>query len=92
MENIKVEAMIDRFSDQETAVLLAEQIGKEFIVKKDQLPKGAKREDYLVLEVEGDKILSIDLDFKKTKDRKDSVQSKLDRLRQGQTQSRFKRK
>lgn len=92
METIKTEAMIDRFGDQETVVILAEEIGKEFVIKKEELPEGAVRGDYLLIEIENDEIQSIELNPKKTIEQKSTIQSKLEQLRQGKTKSQFKRR
>ena len=33
---MKIEAMIDRFTDNNLAVVLAEDIGREFLIKKEE--------------------------------------------------------
>lgn len=83
--------MIDRFSDQDTAILLVEQIGKEFIVKIEQLPKGVNRGDYLILEIEDNQIQSIDKDQERTKERQLAIKSKLDMLGKRKGNSRFRK-
>ncbi|GAA4061274.1 DUF3006 domain-containing protein [Amphibacillus indicireducens] len=89
---MKTEAMIDRFTETGQAVLLAETIGREFLIEKNELPEGAERGDYLALELEGDVVLSIELDQEKTIERKSAVQSKLAKLRERSSGSRFKKR
>lgn len=89
---MKTEAMIDRFTENDLAVVLAESIGKEFLIDKNQLPEGAERGDYLVLELDDDVVVSIELDQDKTRERKSAVQSKLAKLRATSTGSRFRKK
>jgi len=89
---VKAEAMIDRFTDNNLAVVLAEDIGREFLIEEKDLPEGAERGDYLVLELDGDEVLSIELDEVKTAERKTAVKSKLARLRERSSGSRFEKK
>ena len=89
---MKVEAMIDRFTENDQAVVLAETIGKEFFIEKDELPEGAERGDYFVLELDEDVIVSIEPDEEKTRAQKSAVQSKLAKLRAGTMGSRFRKK
>lgn len=89
---MKVEAVIDRITEHGQAVVLAETIEREFFIERKELPEGAERGDYLNLELDEDEIRSIEIDEKKTKERKSAVKSKLEQLRQRQTGSRFRKK
>ncbi|WP_440895045.1 DUF3006 domain-containing protein [Amphibacillus sp. Q70] len=89
---MKVEAVIDRFTEQRQAVVLAETIGKEFFIDQAKLPEGAVRGDYLNLELDkNDQVVNIVINQEKTMERKKSVQAKLAQLRQKSTGSKFRR-
>ena len=90
---MKIEAMIDRFTEKNRAVVLAEGIGWEFLLEKEELPEGAERGDYLNLELdEDDQIVQVEIDEETTAERKTVIKSKLEKLRARQTGSRFRKK
>ena len=89
---MKTEAMIDRFTEAGQAVVLAETIGREFLIEKESLPEGVDRGAYLTLELDGDEVVSITFDQEKTQSRQSAVQSKMAKLRERSSGSRFKRK
>lgn len=78
---MKTVAVIDRFSDQHTAVILVESMGKEFVISQDELPQGAKPHDYLDVDVTGDSLQMIRINHEETTARKNSIQDKLSKLR-----------
>ena len=89
---MKTEAMIDRFTEAGQAVVLAETIGREFLIEKESLPEGVERGSYLTLELDGDVVVSITFDQEKTQTRQSAVRSKMAKLRERSSGSRFKRK
>ncbi|MGM0524304.1 MAG: DUF3006 domain-containing protein [Bacillota bacterium] len=78
---MKTVAVIDRFSDQDTAVILVESMQKEFVVKQEQLPQGAKPNDYLDVDVTGDALQINGINQEETEARKNSIQDKMAKLR-----------
>jgi len=91
VNGMMTEAMIDRFSDNAQAVILAETIGKEFVVHQSKLPKGAKPGDYLQINISGEDLVAIVLDEAKTNKRKKQVSSKFAQLKQRESKSRFRK-
>lgn len=89
---MKTEAMIDRFTEAGQAVVLAETIGREFFIEKEKLPEGVERGAYLTLVLDGDEVVSIAFDQEKTQARRSAVQSKLAKLRERSSGSRFEKK
>lgn len=89
---MKIQAMIDRFTDNNLAVVLAEDIGREFLLEKEELPEGAERGDYLVIELRGDEVRGVEIDVEKTALQRSAIKSKLERLRARGTKSRFRKK
>ncbi|PXW92736.1 hypothetical protein DES38_102320 [Streptohalobacillus salinus] len=86
-----IEAMIDRFSDNNQAVILAEKTGKEFVVHQSKLPEGAKPGDYLQLKVSKEVLTEITFDKMKTEERKRQVSSAFERLKQRESKSMFRK-
>jgi hypothetical protein len=78
---MKTVAVIDRFSDQDTAVILVESIQKEFVVKQAELPQEAKPNDYLDVEVTGDVLQIIGINHEQTAVQKNRIQDKMAKLR-----------
>ncbi|GEM02057.1 Protein of unknown function [Halolactibacillus halophilus] len=78
---MKTVAVIDRFSDQDTAVILVESVQKEFVVKQAELPQEAKPNDYLDVEIIGQTLRIIGINHEETSSRKTSIQDKMAKLR-----------
>ncbi len=78
---MKTVAVIDRFSDQHTAVILVESMQKEFVVSQERLPEGAKPNDYLDVEVANDALQVKGINHEETATRKNSIQNKMAKLR-----------
>ncbi|GEM03636.1 hypothetical protein HMI01_06240 [Halolactibacillus miurensis] len=78
---MKTLAVIDRFSDLNTAVILVESMHKQFVVKKDQLPTGAKPQDYLDVEVADESLQILGINTVETTKRKKNIHEKMEKLR-----------
>lgn len=78
---MKTIAVIDRLSDQQTAVILVETLGKEFVVKQALLPEGVNVHDYIDVEVIGDCLTILGKNEIKTKEQKERIKDKLALLR-----------
>ena len=83
-------AYIDRFTDNNQALLLVESLQKEFHVPTSSLPTGSSEGSWLLVEIREDTIITLQLDEKKTNDMKTDTQNRLQRLKSKKT-SRFKR-
>lgn len=78
---MKTYGVLDRITDGKYGTILAEEIGKEFIVKKDELPKGSLEGTWFNLIIEHGELKSITINQTLTKKRKVRIESTLDRLR-----------
>lgn len=79
-------AMIDRFSDQHTAVILVESLGREFIVHRTDLPEGTKPNDYLDVQVHEDRLHILGINEEETDQRQQVIKDKMAKLRQKNSQ------
>jgi len=80
---MKVKAAIDRFEGDKAVVLIGEEQDR-LVVPRAELPSGAKEGDWLIAEVEDDRILSAELDLDETARAKQRIAEKLARLRRGE--------
>lgn len=78
---MKTVAVIDRFSDQDTAVILVESIQKEFVVKQTALPLEAKPHDYLDVEIIDQTLKIIGINHEETTAQKTNIKDKMAKLR-----------
>jgi hypothetical protein len=83
-------AYLDRFTDNQQALILVESLQKEFHVPISSLPTGSNEGSWLLVDIKGDAVTTIQLNDKKTSDMKRDTQNRLQRLKSKKT-SRFKR-
>ena len=83
-------AYLDRFTDNDQALILVESIQKEFHVPTSSLPAGSTAGTWFLVDIQGDDITSIRIDETKTSDMKNEIDNRLQRL-QSKKKSRFKR-
>ena len=83
-------AYLDRFTDNNQALILVESLQKEYHVPTSSLPTGSSEGSWLLVEIRDATIISLRLDEKKTSDMKTDTQNRLQRLKSKKT-SRFKR-
>ena len=83
-------AYLDRFTDNEKALLLVEELQKEFHVDISALPSGSTAGTWFLVEIQGDEITSFQVDEGKTAEMKQEVVDRMQRLKSKKT-SRFKR-
>ncbi|WP_172372041.1 DUF3006 domain-containing protein [Sporosarcina jiandibaonis] len=83
-------AYLDRFTDNNQALILVESLQKEFHVPTSSLPAGSSEGSWLLVEIQGNAVISLQLDEKKTSDMKRDIQKQMQRLKSKKT-SRFKR-
>ena len=89
-EGNNVKGMLDRFEGNK-AVLLVEELNKEWIIERDQLPTGSKKGNWFTLEISGDKISSISMDHQLTEKKSQKVDDLMQTIRSKSTGSKFKR-
>lgn len=80
---MKEKAVIDRFEDG-WAVLLVGENERRLEVPRKALPRGAREGHWLQVEMEGDRLLSADIDREETERARQRIREKLDRLRRGE--------
>ncbi len=73
--------VVDRVVD-EIAVVLVEEEGLEFELPVTRLPDEAEEGVWLSLEVEDGRVASVELDQEGSEERRERVESKLERLRE----------
>ena len=83
-------AYLDRFTDDTQALLLVDELQKEFHVNQSLLPMGSKAATWYLVEVEGDKIISVQFDRSKTDEMAQGIEDTMQRLKSKKS-SRFKR-
>jgi hypothetical protein len=80
---MKTKAVIDRFEGDKAVILVGEEEEK-LIVPRASLPPGAKEGQWLQVDVEDDRVLSVALDEDETAKAKKRIAEKLARLRRGE--------
>jgi hypothetical protein len=83
-------AYLDRFTDNDKALLLVEGLQKEFHVDKFALPPSSIVGTWFLVEIQGDEITSFQVDEGKTTEMKQEIDDRMQRLKSKKT-SRFKR-
>ena len=83
-------AYLDRFTDNGKALLLVEELQKEFHVDISRLPSGSVAGTWFSVEIEQDEITSFIIDHEKAAEMKQEVEDRMQRLKSRKT-SRFKR-
>lgn len=82
---------MDRVEDNQFAVILVEEIKREFIIPKTSLPQGSEVHSYFELTVEDDKITSLKLDEQTTLSEQEKVDNMVTKLRSNSKGSKFKK-
>jgi len=83
-------AYLDRFTDNDKALLLVEELQKEFHVDISALPPSSIVGAWFLVETQGDEITSFKVDEGKTAELKQEVDDRMQRLK-SKKPSRFKR-
>ncbi len=84
-------AYFDRLTDDGHALLIVEQLKKEYHVPTAALPKGSLAGTWFLVEIEHDVITSMQIDAQKTKIMQNQIDNRMQRLKSNK-KSRFKRK
>lgn len=84
-------AYLDRFTNNDTALILVESLQKEFHVASSSLPAGSTVGTWFTVKIQDDHIISIQVDDEKTSHMQSDIQNRMQRL-QSKKKSRFKRR
>ncbi len=76
-------AVIDRFEEGWAVLLIGEDEQRMNVPRKD-LPRGAREGHWLRIELDGDQIVSMEIDEQETARATKRIASKLERLRKGE--------
>lgn len=82
---------LDRIEDNQYAVILVEEMKKEFIIPKEDLPQGSKENSFFEITIENEKITSILLDEQATLSEQEKVDDMMTKLRSKSKGSKFKK-
>jgi hypothetical protein len=86
-----IKGYLDRIEDNQFAVILAEEIKKEFIVPVEDLPEGSKEKSYFEITIENNKITSMKMDEQTTQTKQEEVDDLMTKLRSKSKGSKFKK-
>ncbi|MFD1928500.1 DUF3006 family protein [Sporosarcina siberiensis] len=83
-------AYLDRFTDNNRALLLIEELKKELLLDKSQLPSESVVGTWFLVEIHNDIITNITIDSSKTNLMEQEIGNRMERLKSTK-KSRFKR-
>ncbi|MRH41443.1 DUF3006 family protein [Aquibacillus halophilus] len=83
---------LDRIEEGKFAVILVDEINKEFILPKAELPVGSSEQSYFDLTIENDKITSLKLNEQTTSTEQEKVDNLISKIRSKNKDSKFKKK
>ncbi len=84
-------AYLDRFTDNEKAVLLVDQLQQEFLIAITSLPTGSSPGTWFTVTIENGEISNFQIDEEKKATMEQEVAERMQRLKSKKS-SRFKRK
>ena len=86
-----IKGYLDRIEDNQFAVILVEEIKKEFVIPVVDLPEGSKENSYFEISIENDNITSMKLDEQTTQTEQEKVDDLMTQLRSKSKGSKFKK-
>ncbi|WP_100398777.1 DUF3006 domain-containing protein [Bacillus sp. FJAT-44742] len=89
---METKGVLDRIVDDKYAVILAEDIGKEYVINKEELPQGSSTGDWFVLTIEKEKVTKLSLDREHAQQMSERIRNKMEKVRAKGKGSKFKRK
>jgi hypothetical protein len=81
---------LDRIEDNQLAVILVEEVNKEFVLPISELPEGSKPKIWFDLVINQGRITSININNKKTETAQEKVDDTLCKIRSKSKGSKFK--
>ncbi|MDQ0352216.1 hypothetical protein J2R98_002050 [Alkalibacillus filiformis] len=88
----QVQGVLDEIVDGQTAVILVETTKQTFHLPVSQLPEESQEGIWYDIRVESDQIVELTINEEKTKQQKDGIRNRLNRLRKNSEGSKFKKK
>ena len=82
----------DRVEENKHAVILVEELKKEFVIPVNKLPEGSQPKTWLDVKIADGQITSIHQDDEKTRSEQEKVDSLLSKIRSKGSGSKFQRK
>jgi hypothetical protein len=86
-----IKGYLDRIEDNQYAVILVEEMKKEFIIPKEDLPQGSDENSYFEITIENEKITFLKLDEQTTLSEQEKVDDMMTKLRSKSKGSKFKK-
>jgi hypothetical protein len=80
---MKEKASVDRFEGKFAVILVGEE-NRVVNIPRGQFPKGIKEGTWLIVELDGDKLISAEVDPEETEKARKRIMEKLERLRRGE--------
>lgn len=87
-----MKGVIDRFTDNDQAVILIESIGKELVISRNKLPHGVKAQDWVILKEIDETYEVVRIDYETTKAQRHKAKQLQAKLRGLGKSSRFRKK
>ncbi|MGB5946216.1 DUF3006 domain-containing protein [Paenisporosarcina sp.] len=84
--------VLDRIEEGKHAVILVEELGKEFIIQVSDLPEGSYAGTWFDVEITNNELSILTIDIKETSTLHEEITNKVNNLRGKGRESRFKRK
>lgn len=78
---METNGVLDRITDDKYATILVEDLGKEFILNKEELPIGSKEGTWFNLIIKNEEIKNLTINQELTESRKISIEEKMGRLK-----------
>lgn len=87
-----MKGILDRIEDGQHAVILVEDLQREIVIPADCLPSGSKVHSWFDIVWEDEEIKSISLEAETAAAKEEQVEGLMQKLKEKQSGSRFKRK
>ena len=87
---MKTQGVLDRITDNQYGTILVEDLNKEFILNKSELPADAKDGTWFDLVIENEEIKSLIINQELTELRKQTIEEKLAKLK-NRSRSNYKK-
>lgn len=86
-----MKGVLDRFEDDDQAVILIEEVQKALVVPKAELPKGSKQGTWFIIKEKNKQYQIISIDHETTKKQQEKAERLMEKLRAKSSGSKFKR-
>jgi hypothetical protein len=88
----RMKGYLDRIEENKLAIILVEELNREFVIPVEELPEGTQPQTWFDLVIIQDQIISIHMNHEKTASEQEKVSSVLSKLRSKSKGSKFKKK